>query len=314
MTLLFYSGTDREGRFESLFRQSIKTRVPGLEVRTWPNFGNAEDITYAALWLPPEGLFAHFPNLSHIFALSAGVDRLLSAPDLPLEVPVYRLQDVGMATPMAEYVLFGVLQAHRQMPILADAQVAKVWMRDALEPQAEDWHVGILGAGVLASAAAKRLTQNGYTVRTWSRSRKQIEGVTSYAGAAELGTFCKSLNTLVCLLPLTNETSGMLNADLFKRLPQGTSLINVARGEHCVDRDLIDALDSGQLSSALLDVFHQEPLPADHPFWTHPRVQMTPHISAPTQASAAANQVADNIANVENGRKPDGLVDRNLGY
>lgn len=314
MTLLFYSATDRDGRFESLFRQSIQTRVPGLEVRTWPTLGDADEIRYAALWLPPKGLFAKLPKLSHIFALSAGVDRLLSAPDLPPDVPIYRLKDVGMTTPMSEYVLFGVLQAQRQMRLLADAQATKVWTRDAPEPAASDWRVGILGAGVLAAAVAARLTLNGYAVNTWSRSRKQLKGVTSFAGADELDEFCQSLNTLVCLLPLTNETTGLLNAAFFKRLPPSTAFINVARGEHCVDEDLIDALDSGQLSSALLDVFREEPLPADHPFWTHPRVQITPHISAPTEATAAANQVAENIANARAGLEPEGFVDRGLGY
>lgn len=314
MALVFYSGTDRDGLFESRFRNALKTLAPSLEVRTWPDIGNANDIEYAALWLPPAGLFKALPNLTHIFALSAGVDRLLKANDLPDDVPIYRLEDGGMSTPMSEYVLMGVLQAQRQMPVLADAQAAKLWKRDAPEPAACDWHVGILGAGVLASAVAERLVLNGYRVSTWSRTKKDLNGVHSYIGPDQSKPFCSTLNTLVCLLPLTPATTGILDEDFFKQLPVGTSLINAARGEHCVDDDVIAALDSGQLSSALLDVFHEEPLPQSHPFWSHPRVQITPHVAAPTSGDTAAIQVAQGVADAVNGRRPGGLVNRETGY
>ena len=314
MALLFFSKTDRDGKFESSFRNALNTLAPQIEVRTWPSVGNADDITYAALWLPPEGLFESLPNLTHIFALSAGVDRLLQAPDLPNDVPIYRLIEGGMGAPMSEYVLFGVLQAQRQMNALASAQSAKQWTRSNIETRAAKWEVGILGAGVLASAVAKRLVLNGYPVRTWSRSRKNIESVKSYAGENELEAFCIGLKTVVCLLPLTSETEGTLNQAFFAMLPRGTSLINVARGEHCVDDDLIEALDSGQISSALLDVFHEEPLPIDHPFWSHPRVQVTPHIAAPTAGDVTAMQVAKGINEAFLGRTPEGLVNRTIGY
>lgn len=314
MALLYFSKTDRDGKFEEQFRAALKKLAPELDVRSWPDLGDANDITFAALWLPPEGLFASLPNLTHIFALSAGVDRLLRAPDLPSHLPIYRLVEGGMSIPMSEYVLYGVLQAQRQMHTLGDAQNAKQWMRDAQEPLARQWHVGILGAGVLASAVAQRLVANGYRVRTWSRSRKSLEAVTSYAGDDELNEFCAGLNTVVCLLPLTPETEGTMNQSFFAKLPRGTSLINVARGEHCVDNDLIDALDTGQISSALLDVFHQEPLPEAHPFWSHPRVQITPHIAAPTAGDVAATQVAKGVADAVAGGTPAGLVNRKTGY
>ena len=314
MALLFFSKTDRDGKFESQFRIALKKLAPELEVRTWPDVGNAEEITYTALWLPPEGLFAALPNLTHIFALSAGVDRLLQAPDLPKKVPIYRLEDGGMSTPMSEYVLYGVLQAQRQMHAFGDAQNTKQWLRGAQEPAAAHWQVGILGAGVLASSVATRLVMNGYSVRTWSRTRKTLDAVTSYAGNEELDDFCAGLNTLVCLLPLTPDTKGTLNKDLFAKLPSGTSLINVARGEHCVADDLIAALDSGQISSALLDVFDIEPLPDSHPYWSHPRIQITPHIAAPTAGDVAAKQVAQGVADALAGVEPAGLVNRDTGY
>jgi len=285
-----------------------------VEVRTWPDIGDPNDIRFAALWLPPEGLFGQLPNLTHIFALSAGVDKLLQAPDLPTDIPIYRLEDGGMAEPMSEYVLYGVLHAQRQFPALMIAQQQQQWVRDAIEPRAKDWQVGILGAGVLASAAARRLVNNGYPVRTWSRTRKSLSGVQSFAGAAELTQFCHGINTLVCLLPLTTETKGILNASLFSHLPAGASLINAARGEHCVDADLLQALDNGTLCHALLDVFHQEPLPPEHPFWSHPRVQITPHIAAPTSGDDAANGVAKAVAEALAGREPAGLVDRKNQY
>jgi len=314
MALLFYSATDRNGTFEATFRAALQALAPELEVRKWPDIGNAEEIVYAALWLPPPELFGQLPNLTHIFALSAGVDKLLSSPELPSNVPIYRLQDGGMAAPMSEYVLLGVLQAQRQIHVLHEAQSATHWKRDALETSAEDWHVGILGAGVLAEAVAKRLVLNGYQVSTWSRSRKDFAGVTSYKGDNELPEFLSTLNTLACLLPLTPDTQGIIDAQLLDQLPLGTSLINAARGEHCVDADVIAALDSGQLSSALLDVFHQEPLPTDHPFWSHPRVQITPHVAAPTSGDVAAKQVARGVTDAIAGNEPAGLVKRDLGY
>ncbi len=314
MALLYYSGTDKDGVFERRFRDALKTLSPSLDVRTWPDVGDAKEIRFAALWLPPEGLFDALPNLTHIFALSAGVDRLLKAADLPADVPIYRLEDGGMSTPMSEYVLMGVLHAHRQMHVLADAQAAKQWKRDAAEPAAADWHVGILGAGVLSSAAAERLVMNGYKVSTWSRTEKHLNGVKSYFGPDQLSTFCGTLNTLVCLLPLTPDTTGLLNAEFFNQLPEGTSLINAARGEHCVDDDVITALNDGRLSSAMLDVFHEEPLPPTHPFWTHPKVIITPHNAAPTAGNIAAQQVAKNVADALAGRELAGFVDRNKGY
>lgn len=314
MALLFFSATDTNGEFEKEFRQALNTALPSIEVRTWPDVGNASDIQYAALWKPPKGLFKPLTNLTHIFALSAGVDGLLRAEDLPHNVPIFRLTDAGMSRPMSEYVLMGVLQAHRQMPFFADAQANKNWRRDAPEPAASEWHVGILGAGVLATAVASRLVQNGYQVSTWSRTPKTLTGVKSYAGSEQLQPFCSSLNTLVCLLPLTPETHGLLNKDMFNQLPAGVSLINAARGEHCVDADLIAALDSDQLSSALLDVFHEEPLPASHPFWSHPKVQITPHVAAPTAGKVAAEQIARGVADAHAGRQPSGLVDREMGY
>jgi len=297
VALLFYSGTDRNGTFEASFRSALKKVAPSLEVRTWPELGDANDIRFAALWLPPENLFSKLPNLTHIFALSAGVDKLLQASDLPQDVPIYRLLDGGMATPMSEYVLLGVLQAQRQLQVLAEAQQQKLWKRDTDEPQAKDWHVGILGAGVLAQAAAQRLVANGYPVSTWSRSHKNT-----------------ALNTLVCLLPLTPNTANILNSRLFDQLPTGASLINAARGEHCVDDDLIAALDRGQISSALLDVFREEPLPAEHLFWSHPKITITPHIAAPTSADVSARYVAEGVANALAGTQPAGLVNRHSGY
>jgi len=240
VALLFFSKTDRDGKFERQFRAALKQLAPEVDVRIWPDVGNAR-----------------------------------RAPDLPKHVPIYRLVEGGMSEPMSEYVLYGVLQAQRQMQSFADAQTAKQWMRGAQEPTAAQWQVGILGAGVLASAVATRLVANGYSVRTWSRT---------------------------------------LNQEFFSKLPKGTSLINAARGEHCVDNDLIAALDSGQISSALLDVFHQEPLPDTHPFWSHPRIQITPHIAAPTAGDVAATQVAKGVSDAIAGQAPAGLVDRSTGY
>ena len=291
-------------------------RAPGERpLSVWPDVQDPATIRYAIVWQPPPAFFDDLVSLEAVFALSAGVDHLLRHPGLPAHVPIIRLEDAGMGRKMAEYVLYGVLHAHRRWPTWQAAAQAGVWCAGLSIPSAGRFRIGILGAGTLATAVAERLVANGYPVTCWARRTRAIPaGVACVSGSDGLDGVLATSDVLVCLLPLTQATTGILDAGLLARLPEGAFLFNVARGEHLVETDLLEALDRRHLSGALLDVFIEEPLPASHPFWQHPRVLVTPHIAAPSGAKASAEQVVDSLIKLEAGDMPGGLVERDRGY
>lgn len=308
MSLVFYSRTDAP----EPWRAAIGAALPGLPFHAWPECGLKESVRYTLVWKPPAGWHAQFSHLKAILCLGAGVDAILADPDLPLGIPVLRLVDAGLSRQMAEYAAYGVLHFHRRMHEYGLQQRQLRW--DPLPLVAtHECVVGVMGLGVLGSEAARVIAGLGYPVAGWSRAPKRLRGVTCYA-SDDLDRFLSRTNVLVNFLPLTPATDGLLNARLFARLPRGACLVNLARGGHVVDADLIAALDSGQLGGAMLDVFNDEPLPADHPFWQHPRIIVTPHVAAVTLASEAAAQVIANLQRLERGETPLGIVDRTLGY
>lgn len=274
-----------------------------------------ESIEAAIVWLPPEHFFQNLRNLKTVYAISAGVDQLLLHPGLPEHVDIIRLRDAGMAQQMAEYVLYGALRVQRNFHEYEAAQREGQWCHGLPVRRAADTTVGILGAGVLGKAVATRLADNHYAVSCWSRTAKsQPSHITCFTGEAELDVFLKSCDILVCLLALTDSTTEILNKSLFNRLKQGAYIINVARGSHLVDADLLDAIDSGHLSGAMLDVFRKEPLPYEHPFWTHPRVTVTPHDAAQSLLDESVKQIVSSVLQVDGGELPEGLIDRSRGY
>jgi glyoxylate/hydroxypyruvate reductase A len=308
MSLVFYSGTDDPRPW----RDAIAAALPGLQFHVWPETGATGDVRYTLVWKPPPGWHARFPNLTAILSLGAGVDAILADPLLPPGVPVLRLVDAGLGRQMAQYAAYGVLHFHRCMHEYALLQRASRW--EPLPPVATTaCVVGVLGLGALGAEAARTIAAMGYPVLGWSRAPRTLPGITCYA-AAELDRFLARVNVLVNFLPLTPATTGLLDARLFARLPRGACLVNVARGRHLVEADLLAALDSGQLGGALLDVFEDEPLPAAHPFWLHPGVVVTPHVAGVTLASEAAAQVIANLRRLERGEPPLGIVDRQAGY
>ena len=286
---------------------------PHVELRVWPDIGDATEIEWVLAWNPPAELWSNLPNLKAIFSLGAGVDKFLSAGGLPENVPVVRMVDPSLVSSMTEYVLMRVLHYHRMMPQLESQQARREW-RKVVAPLAGERRVGVMGLGQLGGACARALVQLGFQVSGWSRSRKQIDGVKCFAGVDRLGAFAARCEILVCLLPLTALTEGVLNAGFFASMPAGASLINVSRGGSVVDEDLLIALDSGHLSAATLDVFKVEPLPEDHPYWTHPKVTVTPHISALTNPFTASRVLMDNLRGHLNGEPLRDVVDRALGY
>ena len=291
----------------------LAAEFPDLEVRLWPDIGDPSEIDYAFVWKPPAEVFAGLPNLKLIFCLGAGVDALLGLKVLPRDIPLVRMVDPGLAVGMNEFVLMQVLHYHRRMHDYAALQKEARW--EPLDQKLpEDRVVGIMGLGNLGSTCAKSLVSLGFDVRGWSRSPKQVEGVRSFAGEGGLGQFLRDIEILVCLLPLTPETAGIIDADLLARLPAGACLINVARGPHLVDADLLAALDSGHLAGATLDVFHQEPLASDHPYWRHPKVIVIPHSSALTQPKTAVRTLAANLRRAVSGQNVENIVDIARGY
>lgn len=291
----------------------LRRQVPDLELRFLPDVGDPADIEYALVWLPPPGLLAGLPNLKVIFSLGAGVDHLLRDPTLP-DVPLVRMVEPGLTEGMTEYVCLHVLRWHRDAPSYERQQAGRVWQQVPQQRIARERRVGILGLGVLGQDAAQALVQLRFDVAGWSRTEKQVDGVTCFHGQEGLGRFLARTEILVCLLPLTPETENILDAKLFAGLPRGAVVINAARGRLQVEEDLLAALDSGHLSGATLDVFRTEPLPDDHPFWTHPKVTVTPHIAAITQARTGIRHIADAIARARSGEPLPHLVDRMRGY
>jgi len=309
MALLFRSTVDSAARW----RAQLSQLTQELDIRVWPEIGDPTEIDYALVWRPESGFLASLPNLKLILSLGAGVDHLLGDPQLPRHLPIVRLVDPHMTDAMSEYVVLQVLSLHRRDLDYRAQQEAGIW-RELDQKNAVERRVGILGLGELGQDAAKKLNALGFDVAGWSRSEKTIAGVRSYAGVAGLPPLLGRSRILVCLLPLTEETEGILNARAFAQLPEGAALVNAARGAHLVEEDLLAALASGQISAAVLDVFREEPLPADHPFWHHPRVVVTPHVAAFTNPATAAPIILDNIRRFEEGRPLLNRVDPARGY
>jgi glyoxylate/hydroxypyruvate reductase A len=308
-TLLFFSPTDSPKQWQA----SLQRLMPELEVRVWPAVGRHQDIEYALVWRPPPDVLGHLPNLKVIFSLGAGVDHLLASAALPGGLPFVRMIDPALTEGMSEYVLYHVLHYHRHMSEYASQQRERVW-RELPQVRAADRRVGIMGLGVIGGDVASKLTTLGFAVRAWCRSDRSITHVKIYHGYDQLISFLRDTQILVCLLPLTPDTEGILNRERFSALPSGACMINVGRGRHLVEEDLLDALDNNHLAGATLDVFRTEPLPTADPFWKHPKVTVTPHIASLTNPTTAAAHVIENIRRSQRGEPLVGVVDRKRGY
>ena len=308
MALIFYSPINPADVWEA----ALKTHLPDLDFRRWEAPGDPAEIDMALCWKPPPGGLAQFPNLAVIFSLAAGIDSLTADPDLP-DVPIVRMVEPSLTAGVAEYVLLHVLRHHKDQPRFAEQQKARIW-QEHFAPPARTRRVGILGLGAIGGEAARMLVAVGFEVAGWSRTEKHIEGVASFHGADRLDAFLARSDILVCLLPKTRQTDGILNAALFAKLPRGASLINAGRGDQLIEDDLLAALDSGQLPQAPLDVFATEPLPPAHPFWAHPRITVTPHSAGDPFPDVAARVVAENIKRFRAGAPLPHLYDRKAGY
>jgi len=287
---------------------------PALEIRMFPDVGDPAEIEAAVVWTAHDmAELRRYPNLKLIVSMGAGVDHLLRPPGPPPGIPVARLVDRMLTSQMGEWVLLNVLRFHRQDLEYRQLQRERTWL-ELPAPVTAERRIGILGLGELGAHAAGLLRGLGFPVMGWTRRPRAVEDLQTFHGEAGLAAMAARSDILICLLPLTPQTRGIVGAELLARLPRGAFLINGARGGHVVDTDLLAALDSGQVAAAALDVFEPEPLPPEHPFWAHPRVVMTPHAASITIPSSAAPQVVDNLRRARAGQPLLNLVDFAAGY
>lgn len=296
------------------WREALADAFPDAIVLTSETPAEArKNADYLAVWKPPEHLLREQTQLKAIINLGAGVDYLLRTPGCPQEVPITKLRDAGMSELMADYVLYGVLHFYRSFDRYAAQQAQAQWQPHPVEEKSQ-WPVGVLGLGAIGAHVAETLSHAGFPVSGWSRSPKQIEGVNCLYGDEGLENILGHAKTLITLLPDTAETRGIINAARLAQLPPGASLINPGRGTLVDESALLKALDTPEgLRGAMLDVFPEEPLPADNPLWRHPRVTITPHMSAPTPLHEAIDQVIAYLRDFEAGRSVT-TVDTQAGY
>jgi len=304
---IYFCGTDFKAE---PWLEALRAVLPQAQIEVWAPGAPAGD--YAVVWAPPQEFLDEQPQLKALFNLGAGVDALTQL-QLPPQTRLVRLDDAGMSVQMAEYVCHALIRHFREFDVYA-ADVAQGKWSFRKPRRREDFPVGIMGLGVLGQRVARAVHAFEFPVLGWSRSPKQLHGVRCYAGAAQFAEFLAETKVLVCLLPLTAQTQGILRRETLAQLQPGGYLINVARGAHLVEDDLIPLLDSGQLAGATLDVFRQEPLPAGHPFWRHPKITVTPHTAARTLREESVAQIAGKIARLERGEPIAGIVDPSKGY
>jgi len=298
-------------RDPSALVDALSALDPGLEVRVWPRCGDPTEIVAAVTWNHPPGELARFPNLRLVSSYGAGVDHLLADPTLPTDVVLARFVDDRLADDMAEYVLTAVLAWRRGWAAHRDAQRAARWEP---RPYPRSTAVLVLGLGRLGGAAARRLAAAGFPTTGWSRTPRDVPGIPSVHGPEGLREALPQADVVVCMLPLTPATEGILDCRLFAAVRPGAYLIHVGRGRHLVEDDLLAALDEGRLAGACLDVFAEEPLPVGHPFWSDPRITVTPHVAALTDPASIAEQLVADLQAVARGEPVRHPVDRARGY
>lgn len=293
--------------------EGLRAALPGAEIEGWAPGAPTAD--YAVVWAPPQQFLDEQKQLMGIFNIGAGVDALTKL-QLPAGVPLVRLDDAGMSVQMAEYVCHAVIRHFREFDAYEADVAAGKW--SYRKPRMRgDFPVGVMGLGVLGIRVAQALRQFDFPVQGWSRSAKSVEGVQCFSGNAGFQDFLSATRILVCLLPLTPDTENIMRRDTLQKLRPGGYVVNVARGGHLVDEDLIALIDSEHLAGATLDVFREEPLPATHPFWTHPAITVTPHTSARTLRDESIAQIAGKIRALHSGApiaSLAGVVDPNKGY
>lgn len=309
MKRIFIASRGNPEHMANLFRNEL----PDHDVLVAPPQPDDAPVPYIVVGRPLPGVIASVPGLELVLSLNAGIEHLLASGEVPAHLPIVRLVDDGLADGMSDWVLGHALAWHRNLLVYKDLQAKGEWTPRP-EKLARERTVAILGAGALGSQVAGHFARFGFDTRVWSRTGRTIEGTTCFAGRDKLIDTVTGADILVNLLPMTAETANVVDAKVLGALGEGAFFINGARGGHVIDADLIAALDAGQLSGAALDVFRIEPLPAEDPLWSHPKVLLSPHVAAPTHAHTAVAEMAENIRRFERGEPLPHIVDRTLGY
>jgi glyoxylate/hydroxypyruvate reductase A len=309
---LLIIGLDKHIGSAQAWREAFAEQLPDLEVRIWPDNGDIADVQYLAFMHPDFDALPTFPNLKAMFSRSAGVESFIRHPRLP-KVPLGKVEPPGGDPMMTEYVVMHVLRFHRDMPGYQAAQAKKEWRRVPIV-RPEQRRVGFLGYGMMAQAPALVLKSLGFPVSAWVRTPRQSSEIPIFQGQNKLEPFLNNTDIAVCLLPLTRETEGIFCARTFAMMPKGAMIVNVGRGKHVVENDLINALDSGQLAYAALDALWPEPLPPESPLWSHPKVTVMPHVARRPTVAQLVTQMAANIRSIQGGGPLLQEVDIDLGY
>ena len=309
MALLIKAGRDPAENWI----KAIAAELPDLDMRVWPDTGDRDEVEFIIANELPPGEFASFPNLKFVASTSAGVDRLLADPDLPADVPIIRSVNTQRAATMCAWVCYQVIGHHRRFARYGEQQAKQIWQFVHYAPP-DEVGIGVMGLGTLGGAVARTLRGLMYDVAGWSRSAKTMDGIKCFAGADQLGAFLGRSDIVVSVLPGTAETTDLLNRETLAKLPAGAYIVNCGRG-NLIDEDaLIEAMSSGQVAGAALDVFKTEPLPKDHPFWSHPKVTVSPHYSSNGGAKHGVGVIVENIRRVRAGEPLAEMVDKLAGY
>lgn len=296
-----------------LWKKALQEAAPDIKVYSYLDEHDVDEIEVALVWKHPKGTLKPYNKLKYIACSGAGVDFIFDDETRPQDVPITRIVDTMLASDMSEYVIAAIFSYLKRFYEYKINQTKCHWEPKQYHRIA-DFTVGILGLGALGAVLAKDLVRFGFKTQGWANSRKDISGVKSFAGHDELSEFLKSSEILVCLLPLTNETTGILNKKRFQQLPKGAFVINAARGGHLVDTDLIEMLDNEHLSGATLDVFHQEPLPEAHPFWQHEKIHITPHYASVSDTASVVPQIIENYRRMKAEKSLINIVSTIKGY
>lgn len=302
-----------EGGDASVWKAGLSATLGDIDFRVYPDVGDVEDVDYVMTWMPPLGVIKQFPNLKAIFSIGAGVSHILRDPEVPEWVPIVRLTDEALSLDMSLHVVYWVLHFHRGYDKYRKQQQTRQWLRHPFPPN-EDRKIGVLGMGAIGAVTAGILRDFKFDVAGWSRSKKNIEGVQSFQGDAQLEEFLSRTEILVAVLPPTPATTNLIDRKMLAAMPKGACLINMGRGELIVDADLLEALNSGHIAGAALDVFREEPLPPGNPLWDHPNLYVTPHAAGPTSVKYGARRIGANIMAIGQGRTPSPIYDRSRGY
>ncbi|MFT6334926.1 MAG: glyoxylate/hydroxypyruvate reductase A [Halioglobus sp.] len=310
MSIAIYTKNEKQSQ---KWMQVLKSNFENETIEIYPNISNFDNVTFLVCWKPEEGILEKFPNLIAIQSLGAGVDHILDHHIVPSHIQISKIVDDNLTHDMWEHAMSIILADMKNLPLYAKRQSSKIWKPKRYK-RIKDISIGFLGLGTIGKYVASHFANTGFDVRGWSRSQKEVINIGTYSGKEGLKTLLSVSDYVVNILPLTKETKGIINHNFLSYMKQGSYLINIGRGLHVIDEDLLSSIDSGRLRGAALDVFHSEPLPIESPFWNHPSITITPHVASLTHIDSVYPQVIENYIRLIKGEHLLNLIDPSKGY